>query len=106
MRIADFSCEVNMSSAGRALSCITPPHILEKLLDSDDSDIRQAALNTLLTTARLRGERSIRASLAPSAAPPNGRAGQVGGRVGIDRRLDQPGVRRVRLDPSVLPRGL
>ena len=73
MRIADFSCEVNMSSAGRALSCITPPHILEKLLDSDDSDIRQAALNTLLTTARLRGERSIRASLAPSAAPANGR---------------------------------
>ena len=62
-----------MSSAGRALSCITPPYILENLLDSDDSDIRQAALNTLLTTARLRGERSVRASLGPSAAPANGR---------------------------------
>jgi Zn-dependent metalloprotease len=62
-----------MPSAGRALSCIIPPHILEKLLDSDDNDIRQAALDTLLTTAQLRGERSVRASLAAAGSPANGR---------------------------------
>ncbi|MEU6273031.1 M4 family metallopeptidase [Streptomyces populi] len=55
------------------LHCIIPPHLLEKILSSDDSDVRQVALNTLLTTARLRGERSIRASFAGVAAPGNGR---------------------------------
>ena len=62
-----------MPSVDHALSCITPPHMLEKLLESDDNDIRQAALNTLLTTAQLRGERSIRASLAAAGSPANGR---------------------------------
>src|SRR5689334_5306965 len=56
------------------LHCIIPPHLLEKLLSSDDSEVRQVALNTMLTTARLRGERGIRASLAGAAATPgNGR---------------------------------
>jgi Zn-dependent metalloprotease len=51
----------------RCLNCITPPHMLKKLLESKDKDIRQAALNTLLSTARLRGERSLRASFAAVA---------------------------------------
>jgi Zn-dependent metalloprotease len=61
-----------MSRTCYCLNCITPPHILQKLLESSDRDIRQAALNTLVTTARLRGERATWASLA-AAAPANGR---------------------------------
>jgi hypothetical protein len=62
-----------MPCSGRALSCITPPHILRKLLDNPNRDIRDAALNTLLTTARLRGERSLRASFLAAGPPSNGR---------------------------------
>jgi Zn-dependent metalloprotease len=50
-----------------------PPHILRKLLESKDPNIRQAALNTLLSTTRLRGERSVRAAMVGSVAPANGR---------------------------------
>jgi Zn-dependent metalloprotease len=58
----------------RCLNCITPPHILKKLLESKDRDVREAALNTLLATAQLRGERSVRAALAfAAAAPTDGR---------------------------------
>ncbi|MEU4125380.1 M4 family metallopeptidase [Streptomyces virginiae] len=60
-------------SRTRPMNCIIPPYILEKLMESDDRDVRQAALATLLTTARLRGERSVRASFAAAAAPGNGR---------------------------------
>src|SRR5205823_5480297 len=56
----------------RCRNCITPPHLLKKLLESKDKDVREAALNTLLTTANLRGERSVRASFA-FAAPTSGR---------------------------------
>jgi Zn-dependent metalloprotease len=54
----------------RSLNCITPPHLLKKLLESKDRDIREAAFNTLLATARVRGERSVRAAtfFAPSGA--------------------------------------
>ena len=62
-----------MPCSSRALSCITPPHILRKLLDNPDRDIREAALNTLLATARLRGERSLRASFLAVGPPANGR---------------------------------
>jgi Zn-dependent metalloprotease len=62
-----------MPFSGRALSCITPPHILQKLLESDNREVREAALNTLLTTARLRGERSLRASFLAAGPPSNGR---------------------------------
>jgi hypothetical protein len=57
-----------MITTCRRLNCITPPHLLKKLLESRDRDVREAALNTLLATARLRGERSVRA--ATFAAPP------------------------------------
>jgi len=61
-----------MSRHCRCLNCITPPHLLKKLLESKDADVRQAALNTLIATARLRGERAVRSLLA-AAAPGNSR---------------------------------
>ncbi|WP_225801252.1 M4 family metallopeptidase [Streptomyces sp. NK15101] len=60
-------------SRTRPINCIVPPYILEKLLESEDSGVRQAALDTLLITARLRGERGLRASFTGAAAPGNGR---------------------------------
>ncbi|MGW0709827.1 M4 family metallopeptidase [Streptomyces sp. NPDC002643] len=61
-----------MSTTGRP-NCIIPPHILDKLLESEDHEVRRAALDTLLTTARLRGERTVLASFAGAASPGNGR---------------------------------
>jgi Zn-dependent metalloprotease len=57
----------------RTINCIIPPHLLEKLLRSDDSEIRQSALDTMLASARLRGERAVRANFAGAATPGNGR---------------------------------
>jgi Zn-dependent metalloprotease len=57
----------------RRVNCIIPPHLLDKLLESDDSEVRKAALDTMLTTTRLRGERSVRAAFAGAAAAGNGR---------------------------------
>jgi Zn-dependent metalloprotease len=51
------------------LNCITPPHLLRKLIENKDRDIRQAALNTLLATQQLRG---MRAALGFSAAAGSG----------------------------------
>ena len=52
----------------RCINCITPPHILKKLLENSDGRIRDAALRTLLATSRLRGERNIRGLMASAAA--------------------------------------
>jgi Zn-dependent metalloprotease len=52
----------------RCINCITPPHILEKLLENSDTRIREAALRTLLATSRLRGERAVRGLVASAAA--------------------------------------
>lgn len=57
----------------RCINCITPPHMLKKLLESKNKDIRQAAINTLVATARLRGERAVRGQMSATAAPGNGR---------------------------------
>src|SRR3954468_13860380 len=59
----------------RCLNCIMPPHILHRLLESDNEDVRKAALNTLLSTERLRGQRSIRAAvgIGVATAPTSGR---------------------------------
>jgi len=59
-----------ISNHCRCINCITPPHVLKKLLDNSDARIREAALRTLLATARLRGERTIRglAGLAAAAS--------------------------------------
>jgi Zn-dependent metalloprotease len=53
--------------------CIVPPDLLLKLLESKDKEIREKALNTLLATAQLRGERSVRATFGVAAAPADGR---------------------------------
>jgi Zn-dependent metalloprotease len=57
----------------RCLNCITPPHLLKKLLENQDKDISKTALNTMLTTATLRGEREVRAAAGFLAAPAGGR---------------------------------
>jgi Zn-dependent metalloprotease len=60
-------------SANR-LNCIIPPYLLNRLLDSENAEIRDAALGTLLTTARLRGQREVRGLIARAvAAPGDGR---------------------------------
>jgi len=51
----------------RCINCITPPHILKRLLENSDSRIRDAALRTLLASSRLRGERAIRGLVASAA---------------------------------------
>jgi Zn-dependent metalloprotease len=53
-----------MAGHRRCINCIVPPHLLKHLLESDKIDVRRAALNTLLSTARLRGERTVIALLA------------------------------------------
>jgi Zn-dependent metalloprotease len=54
----------------RRLNCITPPFILTRLLDSENVAIRQAALASLITTAQLRGERTVRGLIAGALATP------------------------------------
>jgi Zn-dependent metalloprotease len=60
-------------TACRALNCIVPPHILDKLLQNGDPEIRDAAMRTLLTTTRLRGQRDVRGLLLGLSAPTQGR---------------------------------
>ncbi len=57
-----------MTNRCRCINCITPPHLLKKLLENPDNRIRDAALRTLLTTSRLRGERSVLGIVAFAAA--------------------------------------
>ena len=57
----------------RQLNCIVPPHILDRLAESSDTAVREAARQTLLTTMRLRGQREVRAGLLSASAPTNGR---------------------------------
>jgi Zn-dependent metalloprotease len=59
--------------ACRCLNCITPPHILKKLLENSDAEVRKAALNTLLSSAKLLGERNVRNAFAATAVPGDGR---------------------------------
>jgi Zn-dependent metalloprotease len=64
-----------MTRTCRCLNCIIPPHLLRRLLESQSKEVRQAAMNTLLNSARLRGQRSLRATfgIGLSAAPTDGR---------------------------------
>jgi len=57
----------------RCINCVTPPYLLNKLLESSDTRIREAAQRTLLVTSRLRGERKVRSLLALAAAPSEAR---------------------------------
>jgi Zn-dependent metalloprotease len=47
----------------QCINCILPPHLLDKLLDSKDKEIRKAAKITLAASAFMRGQRSVRAQL-------------------------------------------
>jgi Zn-dependent metalloprotease len=57
-----------MKRTCHCLHCITPPYLLQRLLESNDQDIRNAALNTLITTARLRGERDVRTTIGSASS--------------------------------------
>ena len=52
----------------RPFECIVPPHILERLLDSKDRHVREAALKTLLTSTQIRTQRSLVGALAVATA--------------------------------------
>lgn len=54
----------------RPMHCIVPPHILRKLLENKDPNVRKIALDTLIATAQFRAERKLMqlAGLAPSIA--------------------------------------
>jgi Zn-dependent metalloprotease len=52
----------------RCINCITPPHLLKKLLENSDGRVRDAALRTLMTTSRLRGERTVMGLMGSAAA--------------------------------------
>jgi Zn-dependent metalloprotease len=41
------------------LHCIVPPQVLERLMKHKNPQVRSAALNTMLQTAKLRGQRSV-----------------------------------------------
>lgn len=63
-----------MKAGCRCINCITPPHVLKRLLESKSEDVRRAALSTMMSTAFLRGRRDAYAGLAfPTAAPGTGR---------------------------------
>ena len=57
----------------RTLNCIVPPHVLDKLRQSSDTAVRDAAYTTLLDTTLLRGQRSVRSLFLGTAAPSQGR---------------------------------
>ena len=54
------------------MNCITPPHLLAKLLETDDDAIREAAQQTLIASAALRGERRVRPAFAALINPGRG----------------------------------
>ncbi len=67
------SAKTIMPAHRLSVSCIIPPHLLQKLMDSTDKAVRDAALNSLLATTLLRGERSVRALSFSAASPGAGR---------------------------------
>jgi len=60
-----------MMNRCRCINCITPPHLLQHLLESSNTRIRDAAQRTLLVSSRLRGERNIRGLIAFAAVAPS-----------------------------------
>jgi Zn-dependent metalloprotease len=51
-----------------SINCIVPPHVLHKMLESTDAEIRDIALATLLASSRMRGERRLVGSIALAGA--------------------------------------
>ena len=54
----------------RGLNCIMPPHLLDRLVQSDEPAIRDAAIRTLVASAEMRGERSVVPSMSAALATP------------------------------------
>jgi Zn-dependent metalloprotease len=71
MTMSRLKYRMNSRSCG-CLNCITPPHLLKKLAESNDKDVRRAALKTLMASSQMRGRRSAVAGLV-AAAPGNAR---------------------------------
>src|SRR5262245_52556891 len=61
-----------MNGSCGCLNCVTPPHILIKLAESDDKNIRRIALKSLMSGSQMRGKRQAMAGLV-AAAPGDGR---------------------------------
>jgi Zn-dependent metalloprotease len=57
----------------RCINCLVPPHILNKLLESKNKEVRQSALQTMLLSARIRGERNVQQSITGLGASGNSR---------------------------------
>jgi Zn-dependent metalloprotease len=53
--------------------CIVPPYLLRHLLESNDLRVREAALNSLISSATLRGRRESVPAVAGPSAPTHGR---------------------------------
>ena len=54
----------------RGLNCILPPHLLDRLVQSDDLAVRDAAIRTLLASAEMRGQRSVVPAMSAALATP------------------------------------
>jgi hypothetical protein len=50
-------------------SCITPPHLLQHLLQSDNATVRNAAMTTLVGSSGMRAVRKFRPTLVGLTAP-------------------------------------
>lgn len=63
-----------MNKSCQCVNCIMPPYLLRKLLECADGNLRQAALTTLLSSTRLRIQRSLRISdgIGEAVAPTRG----------------------------------
>jgi Zn-dependent metalloprotease len=62
-----------MKSNRCSLHCIVPPHIFEKMMESDDVATRHAAFETLLADTRTRGIREVRSGGLAIAGSVSGR---------------------------------
>jgi Zn-dependent metalloprotease len=51
--------EINMCKHRESINCIVPPHILRAMAESSDPRVRESALRTLVTSARIRGQREV-----------------------------------------------
>lgn len=85
-----------MCQKRKPINCIVPPHIVEAMLRSDDERVRESALRTLTTSARIRGEREIVGAI---------RSAMITNPIGKKHRSIHD-AKNERLSPSQLPGAL
>jgi Zn-dependent metalloprotease len=61
-----------MCSHRNPIQCIVPPHILKGMLQSKDARVREAAVRTLVSSAKLRAQRAVVGSVRAALAAPTG----------------------------------